>query len=113
MHLRVCMVGLRRLNPLSETAWGQTLCLLCLPNCIYRSRATRVDSSHERWSVLYADAQREDAEEAAYYEQERLKRAGMRDAARAAAEEKWHKKIDNIMRDGTLSYKIRKAKITK
>ena len=86
-----------------------------VPNCIYRSRSrtTRVENGYERWSVLYAEAQREDAEEAAYYDNERQRQSLKRDTARAAAEEKWNKAVDNILRDGTLSYKIRKAKVGK
>ena len=50
---------------------------------------------------------REDAEEAAYYEQQRQNRA----SAQVAADEKWNKKIDKMFHAGTLSYHIRKAKV--
>ena len=83
-----------------------------LPNVIYRSRRTvRYDNSRERWQTLYNRAQPEEAEEAAYYEQLRQKSADRRASAQAAGEQRWQKKVDGILSNGVLSYKIRKAKV--
>ena len=83
-----------------------------VPNCIYRSRTTvRYDNSRERWSTLYARAQQEEADEAAYYERLREKRQSSISAAQSAEERKRQAKIDGILRNGTLSYRIRKAKV--
>ena len=83
-----------------------------VPNCIYRTRTrTTFDNSRERWSALYSAAQQEDAAEAAYYEQIRKNRAERRNAAQAAEEQRWRDKIEDILRNGTLSYRIRKAKV--
>ena len=85
-----------------------------LPNVIYRtrtSRTVRYDNSYERWQTLYNKAQQEEAEEAAYYEQLRQKRAERRASAQAADEQRWQKKVDGILSNGVLSYKIRKAKV--
>ena len=83
-----------------------------LPNVIYRSRTTvRYDNSHARWQTLYNKAQQEDAEEAAYYERMRQKSADRRASARAAEEQRWQEKVDGILSNGVLSYKIRKARV--
>ena len=84
-----------------------------LPNVIYRSRTVRYDNNYERWQILYNKAQQEEAEEAAYYERLRQKRADRRASAQAASEQRWQKKVDNILSNGVLSYKIRKAKVKK
>ena len=87
-----------------------------LPNVIYRSRTyrsstVRYDNSYERWQTLYNKAQQEEAEEAAYYEQLRQKRADRRASEQASDEQRWQKKVDGILSNGVLSYKIRKAKV--
>ena len=84
-----------------------------VPNCIYRSRTriVRYDNSHARWASLYEKAQQEDAAEAAYYEQQRQKQQDKISAAQTAEEQKRQAKIDDILHNGTLSYRIRKAKV--
>lgn len=90
-----------------------------LPGVIYRSRTyhsrttVRYDNSYERWQTLYNRAQQEEAEEAAYYEQLRQKRADHRASAQAEGEQRWQKKVDGILSNGVLLYKIRKAKTEK
>ncbi|MBR2838609.1 MAG: hypothetical protein IKE55_07500 [Kiritimatiellae bacterium] len=83
-----------------------------LPNVIYRSRTSvRYDNSLGRWQTLHHRALQEDAEEAAYYERLRQKSADCCAAAQAAEEQRWQKKVDGILSNGVLSYKIRKAKV--
>ena len=83
-----------------------------LPNVIYRSRTTvRYDNSHARWQTLHNTALQEDAEESAYYERLRQKRAERLASAQVADEQRWQKKVDGIISDGVLSYRIRKAKV--
>ncbi len=83
-----------------------------LPNVIYRSRTTvRYDNSHARWQTLYNKALQEDAEESAYYERQRQQSADRRASAQAADEQRWQEKVDGILSNGVLSYKIRKAKV--
>ena len=85
-----------------------------LPNVIYRSRATttvRYDNSYARWQTLYSRAQQEEAEESAHYEQLRQKSADRRASAQAVEEQRWQGKVDSILSNGVLSYKIRKAKM--
>ncbi len=85
-------------------------------NIIYRSRSRstyKVENSRERWQSLYDRAVKEDAEEAAYYERQREIRAERRNSAQSEAEAKWQKKIDDILKSGTLWYRIRKAKVEK
>ena len=85
-----------------------------LPNVIYRSRTTvRYDNSHARWQSLYTKAQQEEAEEAAYYERLRQRQADNRDSVQASAEKRWQEKVDGILANGVLSYKIRKGKVKK
>ena len=74
---------------------------------MYRSSTQTYYNSRAQWQALYDQAMREDAEEAAYYEQQRQNRA----SAQVAADEKWNKKIDKMFHAGTLSYHIRKAKV--
>ena len=83
-----------------------------LPNVIYRSRTTvRYDNSLARWQSLYTKAQQEEAEETAYCERLRQKLAERRVSAQAADEQRWQEKVDGILSNGVLSYKIRKAKV--
>lgn len=82
-----------------------------LPNVIYRSRTVRYDNSYGRWQTLYNKAQQEEAEETAYYERLRQKSADRRASVQAASEQRWQKKVDGILSNGVLSYKIRKAKV--
>ena len=84
-----------------------------VPNCIYRSytKTTRIDNSKERWSALYKKAQQEDLEEAAYYERLRQSQTDRRNAAQSADEQRWRDKVEDVLRNGTLSYRIRKAKV--
>ena len=85
-----------------------------LPGVIYRSRTYRsrtYDNSYERWQTLYNRAQQEEAEEAAYYERLRQRQADHRDSAQADGKRRWQKKVDGILSNGVLSYKIRKAKV--
>lgn len=82
-------------------------------NTIYHSHVVRRDNSRERWQTLYDRAVKEDAEEKSYYESLRARQAERRDSAQAAAEAKLQKKVDEIFRNGTLWYKIRKAKAAK
>lgn len=85
-----------------------------VPNCIYRSytQRTYTDNSRERWAALYEKAQQEDAAEAAYYERLRQDKAERRNAAQAADEQRWREKVEDVLRNGTLSYRIRKAKVS-
>jgi hypothetical protein len=84
-----------------------------LPNSIYHSYTTRtrIDNSRERWSALYEKAKQEDAAEAAYYEQLRQDKAERRNTALAADEQRWRDKVEDVLRNGALSYRIRKAKV--
>ena len=83
-----------------------------VPNCIYRSRTSVYsDNSYGRWAALHAKAQQEDADEAAYYARMRTKHADRRKSVQAAEYQRWQEEIDSTLRNGTLSYRIRKAKL--
>lgn len=83
-----------------------------IPNCIYRSRTSTsyIDTTREQWESLYQRALRENEAEAAYYEEQRRKTDERRNAARESDEKRWRAKVDETMRNGTLSYRIRKAR---
>lgn len=84
-----------------------------VPNCIYRThtRTTYSDNSRARWQALFNKAQQEDQAEAAYYKQLQQQQSECRTAAQAADEQRWREKVDTILSNGTLSYRIRKAKM--
>lgn len=92
--------------------YGRTYCTP-VPNCIYRSRTyyDRNSYNYEHWSALHAKALQEDAEEAAFYDRQRWEQEDRRNSARTADEQRWQEKVEDILRNGTLSYKIRKAKV--
>ena len=79
---------------------------------IYRSRITS-NNTPERWQVLYDKALQEEQEEAAFYAQQKRFHEASRASAQAKAMEKWQSKVDAVIKDGTLSYTIRKAKVLK
>ena len=83
-------------------------------NVIYRSRH-RVysydEQSQERWRVLYDKAKQEDAMEREYYERQKLERDKRRNSAQSGAERRWQESIEKIFDAGTITYKIRRAKI--
>lgn len=63
-----------------------------------------------RWEALYNQAIREDREEAEYYENARRRQKDRIANAQSADEKAWISKIDKIFSEGTLYYRIKKAK---
>ena len=82
-----------------------------LPNTIYKSSTRTYHDETARWQALYNQAIQEDAAEEAYYVQQQQAGERKRAVAQFANEDKWNKKVDKMLRDGTLSYRIKKAKV--
>lgn len=65
---------------------------------------------YSKWKALYDQAIREEQEEAKYYEDQRRRQKDRIANARSADEKAWISKIDKIFSEGTLYYRIKKAK---
>ena len=78
---------------------------------IWRRRSQGVNyKSYDRWNALYNQAIQEDRAEAEYYENERRRRNNVVANSRLSDEREWISKIDKIFSEGTLYYRIKKAK---
>lgn len=73
-------------------------------------RSTQGDGEYSKWQALYNQAIREEQEEAKYYEDQRRRQKDRIANARSADEKAWISKIDKIFSEGTLYYRIKKAK---
>ena len=102
-----------RTPPPIRTRWTHSNHALPGYRTIYHRHTVRVDNNYDRWQTLYNRALEEDAEEKSYYENLRAKQAERKASAQLEAEAKWQKKVDEILKNGTLWYKIRKSKTTK
>ena len=89
--------------------YGTTVCHGHLPGyrTIYRSRA-RFYNESDNWSSLYAQAQREEEEEKAFYEAQKRDFLENKQRKQTKAEQEWAKKLNRIFEDGSLTYSIRK-----
>ena len=80
------------------------------PNTINRTRTYTSDNNDSaRWESLRQQALEEEQREKAYYEDIRNARRDSADAAREKNDAKFQKDIDDIFRNGTISFKIKKA----
>ena len=75
-----------------------------------RTRSNAYDNSYAEWQSLYNRALQEDQAEAAYYENERNRQSERVARARSSEERAWVSKIEKLISEGTLYYRIKKAK---
>lgn len=68
-------------------------------------------ASIKQWQALYNRAMQEEADETAFHSRQVAEFERRRNSSMAEDEKKWYEDIEAVLRDGSISYKIRKAKI--